>query len=179
MGFSVELPISYYAGSRKSATMLPAKRYINSKRSLISLQVGRGRGCLGGLDIHEFEEYIDVLPEYLKYSLLDFRTDSQKLPVNCRSKLSIPRQERICTKCRKRFLGDEYHFPCECNGIEKLRITVIPKYHTTRCSTLEMTQLLHTNDRESLMTHITFMVVYCVYIYIYIYIYIYNIYIYI
>ena len=27
-------------------------------------------------DIHEFEEYIDILPEYLKYSLLDFKTVS-------------------------------------------------------------------------------------------------------
>ena len=46
---------------------------------------------------------INVLPDYLKYSLLDFRTahDSQKLPVKCRSKFSIPRQERICTKFRK------------------------------------------------------------------------------
>ena len=43
-------------------------------------------------DIHEFKEYIDILPEYLKYSLLDFRIDSQKLSVNRRSKLSIPRQ---------------------------------------------------------------------------------------
>ena len=36
-------------------------------------------------NVHEFEEYVDLLPEYLKYSLLDFRTGSQKLPVNCRS----------------------------------------------------------------------------------------------
>ena len=50
------------------------------------------------------EEYIDILPEYLKYSLFDFRTGSQKLSVNRRSNLSIPRQERICTKCRKRIL---------------------------------------------------------------------------
>ena len=33
-------------------------------------------------DVHEFEEYVDLLPEYLKYSLINFRTGSQKLPVN-------------------------------------------------------------------------------------------------
>ena len=66
------------------------------------------------------EEYIDILPEYLKYSLFDFRTGSQKLSVNRRSNLSIPRQERICTKCRKRILGDEFHFQFEYNGIENL-----------------------------------------------------------
>ena len=65
------------------------------------------------------EEYIDILPEYLKYSLFDFRTGSQKLSVNRRSNLSIPRQERICPKCRKRILGDEFHFLFECNGILK------------------------------------------------------------
>ena len=102
-------------------------------------------------DIHEFEEYIDILPEYLKYSLLDFRTGSQKLSVNCRSNLSIPRQERICTKCSKRILGDEFHFLFECNGIEKLRISSIPKYYRTRCSTLKMSQLLNTNDRKLLI----------------------------
>ena len=70
-------------------------------------------------DIHEFEEYIDILPEYLKYSLLDFTTGSHKLSVNRRSNLSIPRQERICTKCSERILGDKFHFLFECNGIEK------------------------------------------------------------
>ena len=83
--------------------------------------------------------------------ILDFRTGSQILPVNCRSKLSIPRQERICTKCRKGLMGDEFHFLFECNVLEKLRILVIPKYYRTRCSTLKMTQLLNTNDRKLLM----------------------------
>ena len=63
----------------------------------------------------------------------------------------IPRQERICTKCSKRILGDEFHFLFECNGIEKLRISSIPKYYRTRCSTLKMSQLLNTNDRKLLI----------------------------
>ena len=102
-------------------------------------------------DIHEFEEYIDILPEYLKYSLFDFRTCSQKVAVNRRSNLSIPRQERICTKCRKRLLGNEFHFLFECSGIEKLSISIIPKYYRIRCSTLKMSQLLNTNDRKLLI----------------------------
>ena len=48
-------------------------------------------------------------------------------------------------------MGDEFHFLFECNGLEKLRILVIPKYYRTRCSTLKMTQLLNTNDRKLLM----------------------------
>ena len=92
-----------------------------------------------------------VLPEYLKYSLFDFRTGSQKLSVNRRSTLSIPRQERICTKCRKRILGDEFHFLFECNGIEKLRISIIPKQYITRCSCLKMSQLSNTSDRKLLI----------------------------
>ena len=99
-------------------------------------------------DIPEFEEYRNILPKYLKYSLLDFRTGSQILPVNCRSRLSMQRQERICTKCRKRILGDEFHFLFECNGNEKCRISVIQKYYKTRCSTLKITQLLNTNERK-------------------------------
>ena len=86
-------------------------------------------------DIHEFEEYIDILPEYLKYLLLAFRTGSQKLLVNRRSKISIPRLERICTNCRKRILCDEFHFLFDCYGIEKLRKSIIPKYYRNRCST--------------------------------------------
>ena len=43
-------------------------------------------------DVHEFEERVDLFPEYRKYALLDFRTGSQTLSVNCRSKLLIPRQ---------------------------------------------------------------------------------------
>ena len=100
-------------------------------------------------DIHEFENYIDILPDYLKYSLFDFRTGSQKLSVNRRSNVSIPRQER--TKCIKIILGDEFHFLFEFNGIEKLRISIIPKKYRTRCSTLKMSQLLNTNDRKLLI----------------------------
>ena len=48
-------------------------------------------------------------------------------------------------------MGDEFHFLFECNGLEKLRILLIPKYYRTRCSTLKMTQLLNTNDRKLLM----------------------------
>ena len=65
--------------------------------------------------------------------------------------MPIPRQERICTKCSKRILGDEFHFLFECNGIEKLRISSIPKYYRTRCNTLKMSQLLNTNDRKLLI----------------------------
>ena len=48
-------------------------------------------------------------------------------------------------------MGDEFHFIFECDGLEKLRILVIPKYYRTRCSTFKMTQLLNTNDRKLLM----------------------------
>ena len=51
----------------------------------------------------------------------------------------------------KIILGDEFHFLFECNGIEKLRISSIPKYYRTRCSTLKMSQLLNTNDRKLLI----------------------------
>ena len=91
------------------------------------------------------------MPGYLKYSLFDFRTGSQKLSVNRRSNLSIPRQERICIKCRKKILGDEFHFLFECNGTEKLRISIIPKYYRIRCSTLKMSKLSNTNDRKLLI----------------------------
>ena len=44
-----------------------------------------------------------------------------KIATGSRSK-SIPRQEGICTKCRKRLMGDEFHFLFEFNGLEKLRM---------------------------------------------------------
>ena len=50
-------------------------------------------------DIHEFEEYIDILPEYLKYSLLDFRTGSQKLSVNPEKYIPLNRNT-IGTACQ-------------------------------------------------------------------------------
>ena len=34
-------------------------------------------------NVHEFEENVDLLLEYLRYSLFDLRTGSPKLPVNC------------------------------------------------------------------------------------------------
>ena len=101
------------------------------------------------IDVHEFEEYVDILPEYLKYSLFDFGTGCQKLAVNCKSKL--PRQKRICSACRKRLLGDEFHILFTLHVIvlkNLVIILVIPKYFRTRCSTLKMTQLLNSIDRK-------------------------------
>ena len=41
------------------------------------------------------------------------------------------------------------HFPFIWDGIEK--ISVIPRYYRTWCSSLKMTQLLNTNDRKLLI----------------------------
>ena len=54
------------------------------------------------------------------------------------------------TKCRKKILVDEFHFLFECSGIEKLRLSIIPKYYKIRCSTLKISQLLNTNHRNLL-----------------------------
>ena len=66
-------------------------------------------------DVHEFEKYVDMLPESLRYPLPVIGIGSQKLPGNCRSKLN-----QYLGKCRKRLLGDDFHFLQECYGIEKL-----------------------------------------------------------
>ena len=38
---------------------------------------------------------------------------------------------------KKNTSRDEFHFLFECNGLEKLRISVIPTYYRTRCNTLK------------------------------------------
>ena len=48
-------------------------------------------------------------------------------------------------------MGDEFHFLFECGGIEKLRISIVPTYYRTICSTLKISQLLNTNDRKLLI----------------------------
>ena len=54
--------------------------------------------------------------------------------------------------CGTHLIGNrKFHFLVECNGLETLRILLIPKHYRTRCITLKMTKLLNTNDRKLLM----------------------------
>ena len=75
-----------------------------------------------------------MLPEYLKY----FITGFQNLPViYCRSKLSIPRQERICTRWRKKLLGDQFHFSLNVMVLKSLGYNL---YQSTRIAIRTITQ---------------------------------------
>ena len=83
-------------------------------------------------DIQEFEECIDILLERVKYSPLVFRIGSQ----NCQ--LFVGQNYQYLDKSASAPIAErEFHFLFECNDIEKLKISALPKYHRTRCSTLK------------------------------------------
>ena len=94
------------------------------------------------------ELYITVLPDHLKFAMLDFRTGSYKLAVNRRNNTDIQRQERLCPYCNLGQVGDEYHFLFQCNynTLNDLRIQFIPDYYRNKTSTLKMSELLNSDD---------------------------------
>jgi hypothetical protein len=89
-----------------------------------------------------FENYLDILPNYLKLPLFEFRIGSPKLAVNNRRNFQFPRNGRLCTKCEDQKVGDEYHFLFECTLLRDLRGEFLPRYYRNIPNTLKMEDLL-------------------------------------
>lgn len=91
-----------------------------------------------------YENYLDFLPQHLKYAMAEFRTGSSKLSVNSRTNSDLPRHAKTCNKCHNNGkLGDEFHFLFECSILEELRRNILPKYFRSNINTLKMYELLN------------------------------------
>ena len=72
---------------------------------------------------------------------------SDRLPIQQRRTLGIPRDERICTVCDSGEVGDEFHYLLNCSNenVKRNRIKYVDKYYTHHpnvpkfCSLMNMT----------------------------------------
>jgi hypothetical protein len=100
--------------------------------------------------VFEQADYLTILPYNQVLSLLNFRTLNNDLPVNKLRFQSIPRNERICTKCTLREIGDEFHYLFVCPSFNEKRQQCLPKYYFTRPSAYKFFQLLSSTKKSLL-----------------------------
>ena len=98
-----------------------------------------------------FEDYLSVLPRYLVFSMAEFRIGSPSLDCNNRRNLQFPRHERLCTKCNRQEVCDEFHFLFQCSLLDEIRLAYIPRYYRIRPNAFKMETLLSTNQRAVLL----------------------------
>ena len=60
------------------------------------------------------ENYFRMLPYNCAISLARFRTTNNPLPVNVQRFINVEREDRICTLCDRREVGDEFHYLFNC-----------------------------------------------------------------
>ena len=90
----------------------------------------------------ELENYIsNYVNPFLKW-LCKFRCGGSNIPVNSGRFIQTPFDERICSLCDTRQLGDEYHYLLECSYFQNQRNLLIPNYYRVRPSVIKFTELL-------------------------------------
>ena len=56
------------------------------------------------------EDFLQILPSNLAYTLVHFRTLNHRLPIQRGRIQNIHFEERICTKRNSEDIGDEFHY---------------------------------------------------------------------
>jgi len=81
-------------------------------------------------DRFEYENYLDIVPFDIRYSLLRLRVSSHSLRIQTEryGNDRLPRNERICVYCDLNDIDDELHLLLKCPCLNNLRQTFIPRY---------------------------------------------------
>ena len=93
------------------------------------------------------EPFIKELPERFIISLVKFRCNNHKLPIEQGRKFGIPREERLCRKCDMGVVGDEFHLIMECSAHREARIKYIPHRFRQIRSTYNFCRLMSSKSK--------------------------------
>ena len=104
----------------------------------------------------EFEKYLSILPFNLAHALLKLRTLNHKLPIQNGRILGMQRRERICFKCNKGDIGDEFHYLFCCDYFSDSRKLLIKKYYYRSPNTIKYNQLLENESKQVLLKLVKF-----------------------
>ena len=105
------------------------------------------------------ENYLRCLPERLLYPILKFRTLNHKLPIQKGRWNDIPRDERLCSKCDTRDIGDEFHCIMSCPHFNEQRRKHIPKKYWKHPNIINFESLLCSKNKQTL-TGLSYLVKY-------------------
>ena len=100
----------------------------------------------------KMEEYLYKLPDDLRICLSKYRMCNHKLPIEVGRHNNIDRKYRLCMKCDKKDLGDEYHYMFICDYYEVSRSKLIPKRsYIKHPSVFKFCELMSTKSGNTLM----------------------------
>ena len=89
------------------------------------------------------EEYYIKFKKSVYKPISQYRSGNHKLPVEIGRWEKIPYNQRICPKCPKRTLGDEYHYLLECDYYKRLREKYIKRYYYLHPNVLKFKELMN------------------------------------
>ena len=95
----------------------------------------------------ELEKYFVTLPRKLYLLMFKLRTANHKLPIEIGRWEGNERNERICSLCDTRDIGDEFHYIFQCPYFAYERTTFIKPYFLTRPSIHKFGQLVRTSNK--------------------------------
>ena len=100
-----------------------------------------------------FEEYLNLLPLSLRQSFLRFRLVNHKLPVQQKRLHNMPREERFCTLCDSREIGDEFHYVFNCANpvLKNSRRENLQRYFLHHPNVLKFHDLMNTTSKAKLV----------------------------
>lgn len=86
------------------------------------------------------EPYLLRLQETQRRYINKFRMSNFRIPIETGGWQNIAKEDRICSKCLRNTIGDEFHylFVCSNLGIYNLRIKYIPQYYIRYCNVEKM-----------------------------------------
>ncbi len=104
-------------------------------------------------EIYGMEEYLVKLNKCNRIYITKLRTGNNQLPVITGRHRQISREERYCTKCNERQIGDEFHVLLQCQNQEivQLRNMYVPEHYIVRPNPFKFVELMQRNNMELLM----------------------------
>ena len=98
----------------------------------------------------DLEKYFITLPRKFYLLLFKLRIANHKLPVEIGRWEGTVRNERICSLCDTRDIGDEFHYIFQCAYFESERTNLIKPYFLRRPSMYKFGQLVRTTSEAIL-----------------------------
>ena len=93
-------------------------------------------------DVCVSEDFLQILPPKLAYTLVHFRTLTQRLPIQRGRIQNKPFDERICTKCNSEDIGYEFHYIFRCSFCAKSRQKFLPGFYYRNANAIKFKSLM-------------------------------------
>ena len=98
----------------------------------------------------EIEEYFNILDFKDAIVFCRFQTTNTKLPIETGRWQNVIRENRFCSLCNNRQIGDEYHFIFECKFFNQKRKEFLTAYFTKRQNTVKFSEVMSSTRKPVL-----------------------------